>query len=241
MKMNQLRERIEMREIASTIQVTDNVVVTFSGGKKSESFKLVILNDGNQNIEIEDVKVDLKIIVPRNDDFNGIIIRPCREFSLIFDILRHYNEIDTTARVRIFFTSCTVTRWIKIIYNEGAFIRRQAHDIQRKKYPIPREFFDIMDSVQSYNERMHALDALDALIPVTEDLNFNNYSDYFHGLLYLEQMGMERNFRIYNRQEVFLRHYKNNYEMNVDDLFETRPSLRVGKFEKFQLNIKLGK
>lgn len=216
---------------SSSILVTDNIVVRFEGAKRIAPFKLVISNDSDRCIRIEKVNSDLETVVAHNNDVNGIQIRPERDFSLNFSAVRHYDEINTTARIRIFFKDAvTVTRKIQIIYDKCAFIRKHAHEIQRQKYPIPREFFDIMDSINSYQDRMTALDALDALIPSTNQLHIDNYSDYFHGLLYLEQLCIERNFRIYQRDSVMFQQTRNRYAIEMEGLFEIRPSLSIGKF-----------
>lgn len=237
------RKRSATKDFTTSILVTDNIVVRFEGTKRIAKFKLVVLNDSNRSIEIERIECDLETVVAHNSDANGIQIRPDRDFSLNFSAVRHYAEMNTTARIRIFFKDAiTITRLIQIIHNECAFIRKHAHDIQRQKYPIPSEFFDVMDSINSYQERMVALDALDALIPSTQQLHIDNYSDYFHGLLYLEQMSIERNFRIYHRDSIMFQQSRNWYAIQIEDLFETRPSLSVGKFDiifpnKCQLNL----
>lgn len=228
--------------IIPSVLVTDNVVVRFEGTKRIAPFKLVIYNDSDRCIEIQNVDSDLETVVARNNDVNGIQIRPDRDFSLSFSAVRHYDEMNTTARIRIFFKDAvTVTRFIQIIYNECAFIRKHAHEIQRQKYPIPRELFDIMDAINSYQERMAALDALDALIPTTNQLHFDNYSEYFHGLLYLEQLCIERNFRVYHRDSIMFNQTRNLYAIpKIEGLFETRPSLSIGKFAilaRCQLNL----
>lgn len=235
------RKRPRTRKMTLSILVTDNIVVKFEGTKRIAPFKLVIFNDSDRCIEIENIDSDLETVLARNNDVNGVRIRPDRDFTINFSAVRHYDEMNTTARIRIFFKDAiTVTRFIQIIYNECAFIRKHAHEIQRKKYPIPKELFDIMDSINSYQDRMVALDALDALIPSTNQLHIDNYSEYFHGLLYLEQLCIERNFRIYHRDSIMFQQSRNRYAIEIEGLFETRPSLGIGKFAisiRCQLNL----
>lgn len=213
----------EDRQISSAVEITDGVEVEFGDTNPTESFTLVISNESYRPIELKRVHIrngsPLKFC---NRMEECVKIRPNREHTLYFDVERRYNQADATELVRIHLNIGIIRRSIKIIFDRGAFIRKH---YQRKSYDIPKVFEEIIDSIDSYDDCMLALDGL---MPKAEDLNFHNYGDHFHGLLYLEQIGMEHGMQVYNQREAHFQKVKNGYKIVIEDLFETRPSLNIG-------------
>lgn len=225
-KMQTLRYRandFEHRQISGAVEVTDGVEVEFGATNPTESFTLVISNESHRPIEVKKVHVRIgSPLIFCNREQECVKIRPNREHTLYFDVERRYNQTDATELVRIYLNIGIIMRSIKIIFDRGAFIRKQ---YQFRSYDIPKVFREIIDSINNYEDCMLALDGL---MPKAEELNFYNYGDHFHGLLYLEQMGMEQGMQVYNQREAYFQKFKCGYKIVIEDLFETRPSLNIG-------------
>lgn len=214
----------EQRQISSAVEITDGVEVEFGDTNPTESFTLVISNESYRPIEVKKVHIrNGSPLIFCNREEKCVKIRPNREYTLYFDVQRRNNQADATELVRIYLNIGIFRRSIKIIFNRSAFIRKH---YQRKSYDIPKVFQEIIDSIDMYDDCMLALDGL---MPKAEDLNFHNYGDHFHGLLYLEQIGMEQGLQVYNKRETYFQKIKNGYKIVIEDLFETRPSLNIGR------------
>lgn len=214
----------EKHQISRTVEVTDGVEVEFGATNLTESFTLVISNESHRPIEVKKVQIrNGSPLIFCNREHETVKIRSNREHTLFFDVQRRYNQTDATELVRIHLNIGIIMRKIKIIFDRGAFIRKQ---YQRRPYVIPKVFEEIIDSIDNYEDCMLAFDGL---MPKAEELNFINYGDHFHGLLYLEQIGMVQGMQVYNQREAYFKKVKEGYKIFIEDLFETRPSLNIGR------------
>lgn len=211
------------RQISSAVDVTDGVEVEFGATNPTESFTLVISNKSHRPIEVKKVQIrNESLLIFSNREQEDVKIRPNREHTLFFDVQRRNQLTDATEVIRIHLNIGIITRSIKIIFDRSASIKKYC---QRRSYDIPKVFQEIIDSIDNYEDCMLALDGL---MPKAEDLNFHNYGEHFHGLLYLEQIGMEQGMQVYDQREAYFQKFKSGYKIVVEDLFEIRPSLKIG-------------
>lgn len=225
--MDQIQNWANNQERKSKIiQVTDKVTVEFGPTDEYASFTLVVTNHGDRNIAIDKVESDSKMITLQNDKIAGLRIKSGGEFDLVFDVKRTANRIRTTAKVYIDFYCCVIARSIQIIYKPNVYVRKNANAIRQNYYDAPKELIGIIGSKIPDDKRM---DLLNEWIPPTKQLNFDNYANYFHGLLFLEELGMLKRLKIYTRCDIYFKKVNDKYQMELEDLFETRPSLKVGK------------
>lgn len=228
-KMQALRDwakHFEHRQVSTSraVEVTDGIEVEFGDTNHTESFTLVISNGGHETIEVTKVHIrNGSPLIFCNREQESVKIRQNREYTLYFDVQRQYNQSDSMELIRIHLDIGTIIRSIKIIFDRDAFISKQN---RLRSYDIPKVFQEIIDSIDNYEDCMLALDGL---MPKAEDLNFHNYGDHFHGLLYLEQIGMERGMQVYNQREAYFQKFKGGYKIFIEDLFEIRPSLNIGE------------
>lgn len=222
--MKKWARKVEKRG-RSFIDISDDVVVRFNRQNQiTTSFTMAVTNETKQIIELANVNIDLETISFQDDDKNYVQIQPGEILDLKFNVKRFTDEIYTFAKILFHFTGNTITRSVKIIYDPCAYVRK--HHIRYDQHEIPRVYLDIMKSIQTDDERMSALDAL---IPSPVDLDYGTYNQYFHGLLHLEEIGLLRSFQVYNRTKAYFQKVNDNFTLEMENLFETRPSLSVGK------------
>lgn len=79
------------------------------------------------------------------------------------------------------------------------------------------------------------IDAEDSVVrnypALRHQLEPKNYSHNFHNLLFLEEIQLWSDFRVYDRTEVFFKRPNRDYlSLDIDNVAETRPSLILGEF-----------
>lgn len=109
-------------------------------------------------------------------------------------------------------------------------------DNRLKFFPVPKQIFDAVLSSNTYA-------AFDSLMPtIAETLSHHradNYADYFHNLLYFEEIYLRHEFCRYDQERGhFIRDGEYlAYEMK-ENIFECRPSIVVGDMIKAETLIK---
>lgn len=212
----------------SCVTVTEHIEVFFKPDNEFTTFKLSVTNDGMQEVEIEEVKISSdNISIQNKNDIDWIICSGGR-LNLIFNVKREKtNKVQTLEQIQLCFFNFSVHRTILIVYKPNVYIRKNATHIRREYYDLPDDLLEIIGSNKTEIERVEALN--EVILPYNQ-LNFKNYAEYFHNLLYLEEIGLLWSFRIYQRRRAYFTKIRNKYELQMDDLFETRPSLKIGKF-----------
>lgn len=111
--------------------------------------------------------------------------------------------------------------------------------IRKNLYNAPQELIDLIAS-ENKSPRSVILDTLDRRIPSVDV----DYTKHFHELFYLEEISLRKEIKDkYNQKEAYFSDietvYENGkvikrkyaigiYDLEVRDLFETRPSLQIG-------------
>ncbi|XP_059613070.1 probable RNA helicase armi [Phlebotomus argentipes] len=94
-------------------------------------------------------------------------------------------------------------------------------------YLVPNQLREL---VLGANNRMEAEESVLRAYPsLNNTLEPRNYTSIFHNLVFLEEIQLWVEFRVYDRQEVFFKKYDKEYlQMEIDNVAETRPSLILG-------------
>ncbi|XP_055689527.1 probable RNA helicase armi [Lutzomyia longipalpis] len=89
---------------------------------------------------------------------------------------------------------------------------------------------NIKELVLGASNRIDAEDGVLRAYPVLKNpLEPRTYSRFFHNLLFLEELQMWVDFRVYDRTEVFFKRPEKDYlSLDIDNVAETRPSLILG-------------
>lgn len=222
----------EQKHGSQSVEVSDNIIAQFSSRSKVASFQLKISNNTHREIRLQTIEMsnaDTIKLITAEEEINYRDIRPNTEFIIDFNVDFCPGQINDTAFVTIHFGSDTVQRRIQIIYDPSTYFRKEAYAIRRNYYDVPKNLLENMKQNISVQER---IEMLNKIIPLTAQLNYNNYGAYFHGLLHLEEIGLLRKFQIYNQPQGVFRSNEpvnRSFTLDVPKVFETRPSLNVGK------------
>lgn len=94
------------------------------------------------------------------------------------------------------------------------------------------EYFDIPNTLEAIicNEKKpNEIDAdLDELLPSYEKLDEESYGMFFHHLLYLEEMELKTQMKRYNKSEAYFVVEGDYLTLEMQNLYETRPSIIAG-------------
>lgn len=102
---------------------------------------------------------------------------------------------------------------------------------QRSKYRsehfnVPDEFYELIMG----EKQTRVSEELQKFMIPRGDLNFGNYCEYFHNLLYLEEMELVKSFAEYDKESAYFKpNDKGLYLLDCDNVYEMRPSLAIGK------------
>lgn len=83
----------------------------------------------------------------------------------------------------------------------------------------------VLDSSLTFRE---IDDKLHTEMPYFNYLDFDNYKKYFHGLIHLEEIALDHEFRKYDRELAYFRRDGEYLALKVENVFESRPSLIIG-------------
>lgn len=208
------------------IDVTDDTIVQFNAKDEEVVFTLVVKNRSNHLLLIERVDVTSKFITLQNELVTGTEIGSDGTFNLIFSVKRDETKQQDRAMVHIVFHHVTISRTVQIYFEPNAFTRNNSRWIQQQRYDCPRELANIINSNRSKEQIKNDLDEL---IPAAEHLNWDNYANFWHNLLWIEELGLLKCFKIYTQPQNYFKKKNGKFEMKMENLFETRPSLKIGK------------
>lgn len=150
------------------------------------------------------------------------------------NVKKYEDEENATARI------VRSTAYTQSIYDRQASVQRGVRPVEVPRFidnrlmnfTMPKRLFDATLRVNTYSE-------LDTLLPdVAETLSHHrvdNYAEYFHNLLYFEEVFLRHEFRRYDqdRGHFFREGEYLAYEMN-ENIFECRPSIVVGDMIKVE-------
>lgn len=218
-----------------SIEIDDNLSIKFGRNQCDESCEIFIRNTSRKPSYLKSIEVDLPSVTVRGGSC-AVEIQPREKILIILDVAYVPDRFTNVARVRFHFKNCgTVIRTINISY------RDKIPTIQRSLYDPPD---DLMDLIWIHERQMSQSEVLDILNDRIPSKN-QNYAEHFHSLLYLEEIGLSKTFKdIYNNgnahfgnincfkrngREIRENYERGIYDLTVDNLFETRPSLQVGE------------
>lgn len=216
----------ESRNGQPRIEVTDDTIVQFDAKDEEKVFTLVVKNRSNRILAIERVDITLRSITLQNELVEDERIVSDGTLNLIFSVKRDETKQQDKGTVHIVFPHVTISRTIPIYYEPNAHTRNHSRWIQQERYDCPRELINIIDSNRSKEQ---IKDDLDELMPMAEHLNWDNYAKFWHNLLWIEELGLLKSFRIYTRSQIYFKKKNSKFEMEMENLFETRPSLKIGE------------
>lgn len=136
------------------------------------------------------------------------------------------------------------TAYTQRVYERQANVQRGIRPVEVPRFidnrltnfTMPKRLFDVTLSANTYSE-------LDTLLPdIAETLSHHrvdNYAEYFHNLLYFEEVLLRHEFRRYDQDRGHF-HQEGEYlayEMN-ENIFECRPSIVVGDMIKAECLIR---
>lgn len=208
------------------IEVTDDTIVQFDAKDEEIEFTLAIKNRSNRIFTIERVDITSKYVTLLKDLVKDEQIVPDGTLNLIFSIKRDNTKQQDKATVHIVFPHVTISRTVQIYFGPTAFTRNNARWIQQERYDCPPELVTIIGSNRSQEQ---IKDDLDEIIPTAEHLNWENYAMFWHNLLWIEELGLVKSFRTYTRPQIYFKKKNGKFEMKMENLFEKRPSLKIGK------------
>ncbi|XP_031617415.1 probable RNA helicase armi [Contarinia nasturtii] len=219
------------QQLSSGIHVSDNLFIEFDRTQSDKSCLIFVQNHTSQHQRLMSVHIDLPTVKLREE--LPIQIESKSDIILNVDAAYIPNKFCSVAKVSFNFeNSKIVRRSIRITY------RQKGPVIPRSDYDAPIEFIELMSDHQMHHDQLVAI--LDCQISTMHD----NYAHFFHSLLYLEEVGQLQDFknkysqtravfndtdrRRENGRDIRTKYPRGIYDLQVSELFETRPSLKIG-------------
>ncbi|XP_055300785.1 probable RNA helicase armi [Sitodiplosis mosellana] len=221
------------RQHPRTIEVDDNLTIKFDRDQCDKSVEIFIRNNAWKPFYLESIHIDLASVSVRGDVCTATI-EPRHEMSIILDARFVPDRCVSVARVVFHFKNMGIVR-----RSIGISYHKKGPTIQRSLYEPPDDLMELICLERNISQSK-VLDFLDARVPAVDD----DYAGHFHSLLYLEEIGLTKAFKdMYNRgnahfgttlvskqngREIREKYERGVYDLTVNDLFETRPSLQMG-------------
>lgn len=221
--------------------ITDDIKVEFKQFHKPESFEIVIQNNSKYEFVLSSVETSEATVHLCSIQTEQITIKSNDDLKLHFQADFVANKCKATVKIRFNFDAFIITRTVRVKYQPKVPIRQSTYD-------IPSDLLDLIDSgcKTSYSKLLDSLDKW-----VYKKYSEDEYTEHFHNLLYLEEIGLSiemknkynkesENFgdRYFDKQtvngqcvQISQKYDEGVYDLAVKDLFETRPSLQVGKWK----------
>lgn len=208
----------------SDIEITDDLNIEFDQPDGIKLFDVSIKNHTRRNYLLKSVTTSQETVKwCRKETDGGFRIHPKSKLALQFQADYVPNKAYSVVQLRFEFKPrVTISRTVRITYQKRLFI-------QRNTYDIPIELQELIFSERKIS-RSKLLDSLDTWAAL--DYSDQDYGQHFHNLLYLDEIGLSKEMqeKYYERKGLFGDRSKHGeYDLVVNDLFETRPSLQLGK------------
>lgn len=221
-------------------EITDKLVIKFDRDQCDKSCEVVIRNNACNPIYLEDICIAQPTLLTVRGGKVACksTIQPNDEIVIVLDAVYLANRRAAIVKVdfkcNLTHSSTTVRRSVMINY------RKRGAVIQKQFYERPIELIEICylkkhcdDGTYKQLSKTEAVDLLDAIIPPMNE----NYAEYFHILLHLEDIGLDRELKFYNQSNACFgdtdsairqKYPHGMYDLSVNELFEVRPALQVG-------------
>lgn len=95
-----------------------------------------------------------------------------------------------------------------------------------KHFEVPERLLNtLLDSTLTFAE----MDLkLNEVMPIFDRLDFSNYKDFFQGLLHLEEIALDHEFRKYDRELAHFHREGEYLALKIENVHESRPSIIIG-------------
>lgn len=210
----------------SDIEITDDLNIEFDQPDGIQFLDVSIKNHTRTNYHLKSVTTSQETVKwCRNQTDGGLRIRPKSELELHFQADYVPNKAFSVVQLTFDFRpSVRISRTLRIIYQKRLLI-------QRNTYDIPIDLQELIFSERRIS-RSKLLDSLDTW--AARDYSDQDYGRHFHNLLYLDEIGLSKEMKekYYECKGHFgdrPQYEHGEYDLVVNDLFETRPSLQLGK------------
>lgn len=234
----------------AAVELTDSLTIQFDHSQRNQFCKVLIHNNCDFEIHLNSVDIDLhsiKLCRCNNLTEQSVTIRPKTNLGICFEATFVPKKYCEKAKVHFDFgTFAVIRRTIDIRYHGKGPI------IQKNHYDAPQQLVDLIAS-EKHTPRSVILDTLDQWMPSVDV----NYAKHFHDLFYLEEIGVRKEIKdkynqieayfndietVHENDKIIRRKYAIGiYDLEVRDLFETRPSLQIGMKQFFSQNKKNSK
>lgn len=248
---NKLDKNLNVKNNEKGIRITDHIKVRFKQCYKQESFEIVIQNNSQDEFVLRSIETSEDTVHLCGIQTEQITIKPNDRVKLHFQADFVANKCEAMVKIQFIIimrkNAFIITRTVRVKYQPKVAIRQSTYD-------IPSDLFNLFDCrhKKSYSQLLDSLDKR-----VDKKYSEDEYSDHFHNLLYLEEIGLSIemkekyskisgyfNDRFSEKQTVYgecvqisQKYDDCVYDLAVEDLFETRPSLQVGKASIIQTQI----
>lgn len=219
----------------NAIDVTDNLQIGFDHFYCSQLCEIVIRNNTWKSICLDSIDLDDSMVTVC-EDFDGkpINIGPRDDLILHLKAVFDSKKMIGQTQIGFWFGNIYLRRTITIKY------RLRGSAIPKDDYDIPEDLKHLLESRYRISHAQY-MDELDKWVPSpTVD-----YGKHFHNLLHLEEAGLREELkRTYLQKEAFFgdqeytmenektirtKYSPGIYDLQINDLFELRPSLQPGK------------
>lgn len=219
----------------NAIDITDDLRIQFDHFRSSQLCEILIRNNKWGKICLDEIELN-DSMVTMCEDFNDkpIIIEPRGDLKLHFKAVFDSKKLAGHTQIGFRFGKICLRRTITIQY------RLRGSAIPKSDYDIPEALNDLIESRYRISTSEY-MDALDNWIPSPHI----DYAKHFHNLLFLEECGLRKEIKrnylqkeaFFGDQEYFLedkntvrkKYNPGIYDLQINDLFEIRPSLQPGK------------
>lgn len=210
----------------SLIEIDDELKIGFDEYQSSTLCEILVKNHGQQCVTIAAITYEDNLLQLAQEP-ECKTIQPFGVISYSFKAIHFTRTRMASAVVRFLFADeKVVTRTIIIDYNNNALIAGSII-LNRKKnfYDIPAVFIEATDSRLAQSK---ISDSVDALVPTFDEMMYENYQAHFHGLLYLEELYINREYAQLVRRNVAFRRNGNHFELDYEHSTH-RLNIAIGK------------
>lgn len=234
----------EFRKELCAIDINDNLFIRFDRDQCDKSCEIFIRNNTWHPFHLQTIHIDTPTITVRGGKCKAFI-EPRGEFWLVLDAEYVPDRFFASAKVSFYFENVTIIR-----RTIGIQYRERGRVIQKDVYDAPIDLVHMIFSGKQM-PKSEILSYLDGWIPSMKE----NYAEYFHRLLYLEEVGLRKEMEdVYNARyrksksyfgvkdrfkkdghEIRQNYAHGLYDLQVNELCDdTRPLLQVGELLTFQ-------
>lgn len=210
----------------SILEIKDDLYVKFDATRKSKPLEFPIKNNSRKPIDIKAIVYNEKYLtLEKGPDYSTI--KP--DETLIHTFQAKYlrgREIDFTKIHVTLSNNFLLTRTVKIIYDHSLKVKNYSDTRSKaKSHSVPEE---LVKATDLFCNKLEKKNAVSDLVPSYDELVYENYTRYFHGILHLEELYLKREYERLFQAEAYFRAHESYYELTIEDVKTLRPSIQIG-------------